>query len=152
MSELLSPSIFSKILSREIPWVILCTSKTCFSILTNKQAQAWHALILPKRWITELEDMNSEEIGEFWIITALVSEALKKVFEVPKVWLLRSWFEISHYHQHLIPVRAWKDISIQEVTEVSLSERRKQWIDIQEVLRIFWSQYKWVDFSLPENS
>ncbi len=152
MPEILKSSTFLKILSREIPWVILCTSDLCFSILTHKPAQPWHALIIPKRPIHNLEEMTPEELAEYWITTAFISQWLKKVYDVPKVWLLLSWFEIAHLHQHAIPAQNWMQISIQKVTDVDIEKRRAQGEKIQAALQSVWSNYKWVPFDIPENT
>lgn len=144
-------SIFQKILTRKIPWVILATSEHCFSILTNKQSIKWHSLIIPKRFENDFSDLSDEEIWEFCVMKDYVRKGLKLAFDPMGVWELVSGFEIDHIHTHLIPANYGNEVSIQNVGDVDMDERLRQWKLIKEQLQLLWPEHRWISFYLPTN-
>ena len=101
------PSIFTRIIQREIPSTIVYEDDICFVIHDiNPQAKT-HLLLIPKKEIETVDDIVPEDIG---IISHLFSVAQKVTRDlwIEKGYKLHfnvgtlSGQEVPHVHMHLL--------------------------------------------------
>ena len=71
-----------------------------------------HTLVIPRREVDYIFDMDDEEIGQFMQFAKKVAVALKKAFPCEKVGMEVIGLEVRHAHIHLIPMQSEKDMNM----------------------------------------
>ena len=137
MENISRKSPFTKIYEGELPWVILCSTRNVFSLLSHRPAMPGHILLVPKREVATFMDLTLEEMKEFDFLRYLFSKSLLEIFPSKKIWQMVSGFEVNHYHEHLIPANNGKEISLQNTSEASLQERQEMGNKIIKILGLF---------------
>jgi histidine triad (HIT) family protein len=128
-------SIFSKIISGEIPCHIVAENETCFAFLDIAPLAVGHTLVVPKREVDKYFDLSDEEIAQINIFSKTVSAAIEKVVPCKRIGVAVIGLEVPHAHIHLIPLNSVEDINFErtklELSQELLSDTARQ---IREVL------------------
>ena len=103
-------SVFSKIAAGEIPSYKCAESDRFYAFLDINPLVKGHTLVIPKREIDYIFDMEDEEIAEFQKFAKKVAIAIKKVIPCIKVGQAVIGLEVRHAHIHLVPMQSEKDI------------------------------------------
>ena len=74
-------SIFSKIISGEIPCHIVAENETCFAFLDIAPLAVGHTLVVPKREVDKYFDLSDEEIAQINIFSKTNYTKKKHVFK-----------------------------------------------------------------------
>jgi histidine triad (HIT) family protein len=114
-------SIFSKIISGEIPCHIVAENETCFAFLDIAPLAVGHTLVVPKREVDKYFDLSDEEIAQINIFSKTVSAAIEKVVPCKRIGVAVIGLEVPHAHIHLIPLNSVEDINF-ERTKLELSQ------------------------------
>lgn len=109
---LLFMSIFSKIAAGEIPSYKCAENEKFYAFLDINPLVKGHTLVIPRREVDYIFDMDDEEIGEFMQFAKQVAVALKKAFPCEKVGMEVIGLEVRHAHIHLIPMQSEKDMNM----------------------------------------
>ena len=78
-------SIFSKIISGEIPCHIVAENETCFAFLDIAPLAVGHTLVVPKREVDKYFDLSDEEIAKINIVAKLYLLRLKDVVPCKRI-------------------------------------------------------------------
>ncbi len=95
------PTIFEKIISREIPSHILYEDNSYIAFLSINPRAPGHTLVVPKEWCHFVWDHT--DIGAYMQVTQKIALAMRKAF---KTDLIRSSIygeEVPHAHIHVFP-------------------------------------------------
>lgn len=103
-------SIFSKIACGEIPSYKCAESEKFYAFLDTNPLQKGHTLVIPRREVDYIFDMEDDEIAEFQVFAKRVAKAIKKAFPCIKVGQAVLGLEVPHAHIHLIPMQSEKDM------------------------------------------
>lgn len=103
-------SVFSKIAAGEIPSYKCAESDRFYAFLDINPLVKGHTLVIPKREIDYIFDMEDEEIAEFQKFAKKVAIAIKKAIPCIKVGQAVIGLEVRHAHIHLVPMQSEKDI------------------------------------------
>lgn len=103
-------SIFSKIAAGEIPSYKCAENEKFYAFLDINPLVKGHTLVIPRREIDYIFDMEDEEIAEFQVFAKKVAVAIKRVFPCIKVGQAVLGLEVPHAHIHLIPMQSEKDM------------------------------------------
>ena len=119
-------SIFSKIAAGEIPSYKCAESDKFYAFLDiNPQAKG-HTLVIPRREIDYIFDMDDDEIAEFQVFAKHVAQAIKRAIPCVKVGQAVIGLEVRHAHIHLIPMQTERDMHFGEkklkLSDVELKE------------------------------
>ena len=104
-------TIFSKIVSKEIP---------CFSIYENDEFLAFldvnplvkgHTLVIPKIEVDYIFDLEDELLQRMIIFSKEVAGKLKDTFPCKKIGISVVGLEVPHAHIHLIPINSIDDMN-----------------------------------------
>ncbi|MBQ9178725.1 MAG: HIT family protein [Prevotella sp.] len=107
-------SIFSKIAAGEIPSYKCAESDKFYAFLDiNPQAKG-HTLVIPRREIDYIFDMDDDEIAEFQVFAKHVAQAIKRAIPCVKVGQAVIGLEVRHAHIHLIPMQTERDMHFGE--------------------------------------
>ena len=123
-------SIFSKIISGEIPCHKVAENETCFAFLDIAPLAVGHTLVVPKREVDQYFDLNDEEIAQINIFSKTISSAIEKVVPCKRIGVAVIGLEVPHAHIHLIPLNSIGDINFErtklELSQDSLADTARQ--------------------------
>ena len=102
--------IFSKIAAGEIPSYKCAESDQFYAFLDINPLVKGHTLVIPRREVDYVFDMDDEEIGAYMQFAKKVAVAIKRAFPCVKVGMAVLGLEVPHAHIHLIPMPSEKDM------------------------------------------
>lgn len=102
--------IFSKIAAGEIPSYKCAESDKFYAFLDINPVAKGHTLVIPRREVDYIFDMNDDELAEYQVFAKRVAIALKKAFPCKKVAQVVLGLEVPHAHIHLIPMNSEADV------------------------------------------
>ena len=100
--------VFCKILNGEIPGSKIYENDYCIAILDISQTTKGHTLVIPKRHVENVFELNKEECGAIMEACVYVSNKLKEKLGIENVNLLNNSGALAgqvvmHFHMHIIP-------------------------------------------------
>ncbi|HON19126.1 MAG TPA: HIT family protein [Salinivirgaceae bacterium] len=125
-------TIFSRIVSGEIPSYKIAETERCFAFLDINPLKEGHTLVIPKREVDDFFDLSDEELKELMIFSKRIATAIKKSFECKKVSVSVIGLEVPHAHLHLIPINSMDDCNFMR-PKIKVEEGRM--IQIQETIQ-----------------
>ena len=102
--------IFSKIAAGEIPSYKCAESDKFYAFLYINPVAKGHTLVIPRREVDYIFDMDDDELAEYQVFAKRVATALKKAFPCKKVAQVVLGLEVPHAHIHLIPMNSEADV------------------------------------------
>ena len=102
--------IFSKIAAGEIPSYKCAESDKFYAFLDINPVAKGHTLVIPRREVDYIYDMDDDELAEYQVFAKRVAIALKKAFPCKKVAQVVLGLEVPHAHIHLIPMNSEADV------------------------------------------
>ena len=76
--------IFSKIAAGEIPSYKCAESEKFYAFLDISPLQKGHTLVIPRREVDYIFDMEDDELAEYQVFAKKVAVALKRAFQCKK--------------------------------------------------------------------
>ena len=104
-------SIFSKIAAGEIPSYKCAENEEFYAFLDINPLVKGHTLVIPRREVDYIFDMEDDELARFEVFAKKVAVAIKKAFPCVKVGQAVLGLEVPHAHIHLIPMQSEKDMN-----------------------------------------
>ncbi len=104
-------TIFSKIVSGEIPCYKIAETNDFLAFLDVNPVKEGHVLVIPKREIDYYFDLDDELFIGLNLFTKIVSEAIKKAIPCKKIGVAVVGLEVPHAHVHLIPMDSVDDLN-----------------------------------------
>ena len=114
-------SIFSKIISDEIPAYKILENEYFLAFLDIFPLAKGHVLVIPKKETDYLFDIVSDEYLELWKFAQQVAKAMDKVIDCKRIGIAVVGLEVPHAHIHLVPLNNVSDINF-ERSKLSFSE------------------------------
>lgn len=102
--------IFSKIAAGEIPSYKCAENDEFYAFLDINPLVKGHTLVIPRREVDYIFDMDDDEIGRYQQFAKRVAVAIKKAFPCKKVAQVVLGLEVAHAHIHLIPMQSEADV------------------------------------------
>lgn len=113
--------IFLKIINREIPAHIIWESDTHIAFLDMNPLQEGHTLVIPKKQIDYIFDMESDDYTNLMLAAKEVANILKEKLRCTRVCVTVEGYAVPHAHIHLIPTNNENDLKkedrLREVSE-----------------------------------
>ena len=103
--------IFSKIAAGEIPSYKCAEDDEFYAFLDANPIAEGHTLVIPRREVDYVFDMDDDEIGRYMMFAKRVAVALRRAFPCVKVGLAVLGLEVAHAHIHLVPMQTEKDMN-----------------------------------------
>ena len=104
-------SIFSKIISGEIPSYKIYEDESFLAFLDINPNAAGHTLCIPKKEIDQIFDLDDKTLSELVIFSKKIANAIKKAVVCERVGMSVIGLEVPHVHVHLIPINNMNDMS-----------------------------------------
>ncbi len=96
--------IFSKIAAGEIPSYKCAEDAQFYAFLDINPLKEGHTLVIPRREVDYIFDMEDEELSAFQVFAKKVAKAIKSAYPCKKVAQVVLGLEVPHAHIHLIPM------------------------------------------------
>ena len=118
--------IFSKIAAGEIPSYKCAENDEFYAFLDINPVAKGHTLVIPRREVDYIFDMDDDELARFQQFAKRVAVALKKAFPCRKVAQVVLGLEVAHAHIHLIPMNSEADVDFRrEKLQLSADEMKQ---------------------------
>lgn len=98
------PTVFTRILNRELPGRFVYEDKSCAAFLTIAPVTPGHTLVVTRREVDDWLQLTDDERDALWAACATVGRAIDRVFQPAKVAAMLVGLEVPHVHVHLIPI------------------------------------------------
>jgi histidine triad (HIT) family protein len=122
-------SIFSKIAAGEIPSYKCAENEKFYAFLDINPVAKGHTLVIPRREVDYIFDMEDDEIAEFQVFAKKVAKALRAAFPCKKVAEVVLGLEVPHAHIHLIPMNTEADVDFRKEKLTLTQEEFKEIAD-----------------------
>ena len=103
-------SIFSQIISGEIPCYKIAEDDNHIAFLDIFPISKGHILVVPKKETDYIFDLNSKAYSDLWLFAKKVAIAQKKVIKCNRIGVSVVGLEVPHAHIHLIPINNISDM------------------------------------------
>lgn len=104
-------TLFTKIACGEIPSYKCAENEEFYAFLDINPLVKGHTLVIPRREVDYIFDMEDDEIGRFQVFAKKVARAIKAAFPCVKVGEAVLGLEVNHAHIHLVPMQSEKDLN-----------------------------------------
>lgn len=118
-------SIFNKIISGEIPCHKLLENEQYFSFLDIRPVNPGHALVIPKKEIDYIFDLDDSLLGGIFNFARPLARAIQKVVPCKKVGIMVAGLEVPHAHVHLIPIQQVGDLAFSRAKAADAEELKQ---------------------------
>ena len=115
-------SIFSKIISGEIPSYKIFEDKYCFSFLDINPNTKGHVLCVPKKRVDKIFDLSELEYNRLMIFSRKVAHSMRKAIPCKRIGMMVIGLEVPHAHVHLIPLNIMEDVSFKKKVKLTDEE------------------------------
>ncbi len=114
-------TIFSKIVSGEIPVYKVAEDDNFLAFLDINPLAKGHTLVIPKKETDYIFDIEDQEYMQLFLFAKKIAKSIKKVIQCEKVGIAVIGLEVAHAHIHLIPINGIYDIDFSK-PKLRLSE------------------------------
>ena len=125
-------SIFTKIVKGEIPSYKVAENETCYAFLDINPLTKGHTLVIPKKQVDYLFDLNEESYVELQLFARKVAKAVGKAIPSIRVAEAVIGLDVPHAHIHLIPINSEADVDFRK-ERVKLTP--EEFVQIAESIR-----------------
>lgn len=104
-------TIFTKIINGEIPSYKIAEDENFIAFLDAMPLVKGHTLVVPKKEVDLIFDLDSEEYKNLWGFSQEVAQKIKKAIPCVRVGVAVIGLEVPHAHIHLIPLNTVEDMN-----------------------------------------
>lgn len=119
-------SIFTKIITREIPAEIIAEDDNFIAFLDIMPLVKGHVLVVSKQEVDYIFNLEDEVLSGLHVFAKRVAKAIDKTINCTRVGVAVIGLEVPHVHIHLIPLKTMDDINFTrpklKLTSVELKE------------------------------
>ena len=105
------PSIFTKIINREIPAHIVAEDENFLAFLDIFPLAKGHTLVIPKKEVDYIFDIDDDLLGKMTLFSKRVAKAVEQSITCQRIGIAVIGLEVPHAHIHLIPLQSVEDIN-----------------------------------------
>ena len=121
-------SVFTKIINKEFSCHLVAEDQYTIAFMDIKPIQKGHVLVVPKKQVDYLFDLDKDEYHNLWGFVQTVAKGLKKSINCSRIGVSVVGFEVPHAHIHLIPINSIQDMSFSNrfnTNDIELSQLSK---------------------------
>ena len=120
------PSIFSRIVSGELPAYKVAEDGRHLAFLDITPLVEGHTLVIPKKEVDYIFDMPADELAALHVFAQRVAKAVQAAVPCKRIGVAVIGLEVPHAHIHLIPMNKVSDMNFAnpkiKVPEVRMQE------------------------------
>ena len=114
--------IFCKIIAGEIPCHKVYEDESVLAFLDINPNTKGHTLVIPKKEINKLFDLDKQEYATLMDFSYRVAKALEKTVSCKRIGMSVIGLEVPHVHVHLIPINIMNDMRFEEKEHLTNDE------------------------------
>jgi histidine triad (HIT) family protein len=107
----MQPSIFTKIINKEIPAYIIDENDDFIAFLDVFPLAKGHVLVVPKKQVDYIFDLAPEIYIGLWAFANKIAKRIEKAIPCKRIGIAVIGLEVPHAHIHLIPLQSVEDIN-----------------------------------------
>ena len=115
-------SIFTKIILGEISSYKVAEDENFLAFLDIKPNTKGHTLVIPKKEVNKLFDLDKEAYLELMDFSYRVAKAIEKTVPCKRVGMSVIGLEVPHVHVHLIPINSMNNMRFIEKEKLTTNE------------------------------
>ncbi len=115
-------TIFSRILSGEIPSAKLYDDNLFYAFLDVRPIRMGHALLIPKQAIDYIFDLHDDLLQKMLVVARPIAKAIEQHIPCKKVGLMVAGLEVRHCHLHLVPIDDVGDLNFGKAQAADFSD------------------------------
>lgn len=119
------PTIFSKIISGEIPCHKIAENDDFLAFLDVFPCAVGHTLVIPKKEVDYIFDMEDELYLGLMAFAKSIAPAIKTAIPCKRVGVAVIGLEVPHAHVHLIPLNSMADMDFSDKLKVTQEELKE---------------------------
>lgn len=104
-------SIFTKIINGEIPCYKVAEDDNYFAFLDINPLKKGHTLVIPKKEIDYIFDLDEKLLAGLWLFAQNVANAIRDAYPCNRVGIAVLGLEVPHAHIHLVPMDTMNDVN-----------------------------------------
>ena len=124
-------TIFSKIISGEIPSYKIKEDENFIAFLDVFPLVKGHVLVVPKIEVDKLFDLSDNLLAGILVFAKPIAHAIEQTFDCRRCGISAIGLEVPHAHLHLVPINTADDLNF---TRPKISFTKEEMIDIQQQL------------------
>lgn len=124
--------VFCKIIKGEIEAVKIWEDDKFFAFLDIKPVNPGHALLLPKKHVDYIFDVEEPLYSEIFQIAKKLAKPIKNAMAVKRIGIIVEGFGVPHAHIHLVPInfgeidpQRAKDATAEELSDIAEKIKRE---------------------------
>ena len=125
-------SIFTKIVKGEIPSYKIAESENCYAFLDINPLAKGHALIIPKKEVDYIFDLDDDLYNQLFKFAKQVGLAIESVIPCKRMGMIVFGLDVPHAHIHLIPINKAADMNF---SSPKLKLEQSEFIEIAEKIQ-----------------
>ena len=104
------PSIFTRIIEREIPAHIVREDSDFLAFLDIRPIRQGHTLVISKAEVPDVFDLPESVLSGLLPFARPVAKAIEQVTQAARVGMAVIGLEVPHAHLHLVPIDGLHDL------------------------------------------
>jgi histidine triad (HIT) family protein len=104
-------TIFSKIISGEIPSYKIAEDENFFAFLDIFPIVEGHVLVIPKTETDKFFDLDEKYLSAILLFAKPIAKAIEKSFNCNRCGISVVGLEVPHAHLHLVPINGSDDLN-----------------------------------------
>ena len=124
-------SIFSKIISGEIPSYKIKEDENFIAFLDVFPLVRGHVLVVPKMEVDKIFDLDDALLASMLVFAKPIAKAIEKTFNCKRCGISVIGLEVPHAHLHLVPINSADDLNF---TRPKMSFTKEEMTKIQKQL------------------
>lgn len=117
-------SIFTRIVNGEIPSYKIAETKDYLAFLDVRPQQRGHTLVIPKKEIDYIFDMDDSLLKGMMVFAKKVAKAIEKTVPCKRIGIAVVGLEVPHAHIHLMPINTVSDLGFTKSFNMSAEEMK----------------------------
>ena len=97
-------SIFSKIITGDIPGHFVWQDDIAVAIMTIGPLKPGHVLVIPRQEVDHWYDLDADTMAHLTVLSQKIARALQQAFPAERVAMIIAGLEVPHTHLHLVPM------------------------------------------------
>ena len=125
-------TIFSKIISGEIPSYTIAENELFVAFLDVFPLVKGHVLVVPKIETDKIFDLPEAYLSSMLLFAQPIAKAIEKTFDCKRCGISVVGLEVPHAHMHLLPINSANDLNF---TQPKIAVDKEEMLSIQQLLR-----------------
>jgi len=105
------PSIFTKIITGEIPGTFVWRDDGCVAFLSTAPMKPGHTLVVPRDEVDHWIDLEPDLVRHLFTVARTIGRAQDRAFRPRRVGVMIVGDEVPHAHIHVVPIDSAGELS-----------------------------------------